>query len=217
MSLVPTTTSSTVEEDEVRQSWEYRLAVGSRELRLPLMQIAPGVAISLLMTIDEDLETMAVLGRELGARLPHGVQAVASAATLGISVGADVARSLGLSRQYVLQKTHKKHLSDALVEPLESLTTAGDQVLRLDSRWVSELDGKRVVFVDDVVSSGGSCAAALRLLRAAGARVVAIAAVLVEGDSWRTKLQEDAGLVVYLAKIPIFKRRGAGWVVDWNC
>lgn len=203
------------ENEEVRQGWTYEVTMGSQKVELQLMQIAPNVAISLLMTIDEKIGVVRAAGLELAATVKDlEVEAVASAATLGIPVGAAVAEGLGLERQFVLQKTAKKHLGDALVEPLASVTTRDDQALRLDRRWLEHLDGKRVVFVDDVISSGSSCAAALRLLRRAGARVVAVAALLVEGDAWRTKLQPDADLVHYLAKIPIFKRDGPN--DDWR-
>eukprot|EP00633_Aureoumbra_lagunensis_P014160 CAMPEP_0197353480 /NCGR_PEP_ID=MMETSP0893-20130614/39692_1 /TAXON_ID=44058 ORGANISM="Aureoumbra lagunensis, Strain CCMP1510" /NCGR_SAMPLE_ID=MMETSP0893 /ASSEMBLY_ACC=CAM_ASM_000539 /LENGTH=178 /DNA_ID=CAMNT_0042868813 /DNA_START=29 /DNA_END=565 /DNA_ORIENTATION=- len=178
------------------------------------------MAIALLMTIDEDIATMDFAGRELAEKIASkNIDCVASAATLGILLGATVAKELQLPRQYVLQKTMKTHLSDALIEPLNSITTKNDQALRLDRRWLSELNGKRVAFVDDVISSGSSCAAALRLLRAAGAEVVAIAAILVEADGWRTKLgQEDANLVSFLAKIPIFRRdnEDAPWQEVWD-
>lgn len=190
--------------------------MGSQTVRLQLMQIAPNVAISLLMTIDEKISVIRTAGLELATMVEHlNIEAVASAATLGIPVGAAVAEGLGLDRQFVLQKTAKKHLDDALVEPLSSITARDDQALRLDRRWLSHLDGKRLVFVDDVVSTGGSCAAALRLLTRAGARVVAVAALLVEGDAWRAKLgQAHADLVHYLAKIPIFERDGP--THDWR-
>mmetsp|Transcript_3481 Transcript_3481/g.8953 ORF Transcript_3481/g.8953 Transcript_3481/m.8953 type:complete len:215 (+) Transcript_3481:79-723(+) len=202
------------EESAVRQAQAYRVGVGTQTLELPLMQIAPNVAICLLMTTDEDIAVMKRAATELAQQLP-AVDAVASAATLGIQVGLEVAAAMGLRRQYVLHKTDKKHLSDALVEPLESITTAGSQALRLDKRWLPHLRGKRVAFVDDVISSGGSASAAVRLLRAAGADVVAVAAILVEGDKWRPALH-DVPVVSYLAKIPVFTRPGPGdpWTPD---
>lgn len=201
---------------DVRLAFAYRVPVGTQELRLPLMQVAPGEAICLLMTSDEDIEAMRQLSAELAAILPQDVEAVASAATLGIQVGACVAQSLGLPRQYVLQKTDKKHLSDALIGPLSSITTAKAQMLRLDRRWIAHLRGKRVAFVDDVVSTGGSCVAALSLLRAAGAHVVAVGTILVEGNSWRSKLGEDQHIVKYLAQVPIFKHNAGTWKAVWE-
>lgn len=205
-----------VNASDVRLAFAYRVPVGTQELRLPLMQVAPGVAICLLMTIDEEIEAMRQLSADLASILPQDVDAVASAATLGIQVGACVAQSLGLPRQYVLQKTDKKHLSDALVCPLSSITTANSQMLRLDRRWIAHLRGKRVVFVDDVLSTGGSCSAALSLLRAAGAHVVGVGAILVEGNSWRSKLGDDQYLVKYLAKVPIFKHNSVSWIAVWE-
>lgn len=183
--------------------WDVQ--AGTQSLRLPIVPLSSDFAICLLMTIDEPIATMQQCARELAAKLPNGIQAVASAATLGIPIGAGVATALGLERQYVLQKTPKKHLEDALLEPLESLTTQGDQYLRLDARWIHHLKGKKVAFIDDVISSGGSCNAALKLLRAAGAEVVAIGVILAEGDGWRSKLSpEDADNLHYLAPIPVF-------------
>lgn len=206
----------------------YTVAVGSQRITLPLMKIAPDLAISLLMTIDEPIAFIDTAGAELADALLQlgtavdasgvGIEVVVTAATLGIPVGSAVAKTLGHSRQVVLQKTEKKHLADALVEPLASITSHGKQQLRLDRRWVPLLKGKRVAFVDDVISSGGSCIAALNLIRAAGGDVVAIGAILVEGDSWKRKLGVDASMVVALGQIPLFKPAagGRGWVEDWR-
>ena len=64
-----------------------------------------------------------------------------------------------------------------------------------------------------------SCAAALRLLRAAGANIVGVGAILVEGQGWKTKLGEaDSALVSSLGTIPLFRPAADGsWAEDWNC
>jgi adenine phosphoribosyltransferase len=119
----------------------------------------------------------------------------------------------------VLQKTRKIHLRDALSEPLSSITTGAAQSLLLDRRAVPAIGGKNVVFVDDVISSGGSCAAALRLIRAAGGNIVGVGAILVEGAGWKTKLGRDAERVSFLGTIPLFRPTGpdGAWEPDWNC
>lgn len=184
---------------------QHRVALGSQELDLPIIPVAPEVAISLLMTIDRGVAFMATAGVDLAAALaPLEPDVVATAATLGIPVAIEVTRALGLDDYLVLQKTAKIHLGDALAEPLESITTSGRQHLLLDRARIPAVAGRRVVLVDDVIATGGSIVACLRLLRAAGAEVVGIGCLLVEADGWRAALGDDAGLVHPLGSIPVF-------------
>ena len=195
----------------------YRVAIGTQQIELPLVPINPDVAISLLMTIDRGVKFMERAGAELADLVRNDrPDIVATAATLGIPLAVEVTRSLGLDDYIVLQKTPKIHLHDALVEPLSSITTDSEQVLRLDRARIPALAGKRVVLVDDVVATGGSLAACLRLLRAAGANVVAIGVLLVEGTGWRGALGADAAMVQSLGSIPSFTRDGDAWREQWD-
>ena len=195
----------------------YPVMIGSQHVELPLVPLADDIAISLLMTIDWGVRFMETAGREL-AELVRDTRPdiVATAATLGIPVAIETTRSLGLDDYLVLQKTPKIHLKDALVEGLSSITTDSSQVLRLDRARAHAVAGKRVVLVDDVVASGASMAACLRLLRAAGAEVVAIGVLLVEGAGWRNALGGDADLVRTLGRIPAFARDGGAWREVWH-
>jgi adenine/guanine phosphoribosyltransferase-like PRPP-binding protein len=67
-----------------------------------------------------------------------------------------------------------------------------------------------VALIDDVVSTGGSCAAALRLLRAVGAEPVAVGAIVSEGDAWKGTLGDDSSLVRVLGELPLFRPVGDG-------
>jgi adenine/guanine phosphoribosyltransferase-like PRPP-binding protein len=195
----------------------YRVGIGSQTVDLPLVPIGPDTAISLLMTIDWGVAFMARAGAELADLLRgDSPEMVASAATLGIPVAIEVSRALGLDDYLILQKTPKIHLADALAEPLSSITTGQPQQLLLDRARVPAVKGKRVVLVDDVVATGGSMAASLRLLRAAGADVVAIGTLLAEGAGWRAQLGTDSELVRYLGVIPGFRRAPGGWEDVWE-
>ena len=187
----------------------------AREMSRPTTS-APGAdaAIALLMTIDRGVRFMETAGADLAARVrADRPEIVASAATLGIPVAIECTRALGLDDYLILQKTPKIHLGDALAEDLQSITTAGSQRLLLDRARVPAVAGRRVVLVDDVIATGGSIAASLRLLRAAGAVVVAIGALLVEGTAWKDVLGDDRALVRSLGRIPSFRRSGDGWEV----
>jgi adenine phosphoribosyltransferase len=169
-----------------------------------------------MMTIDLGVRFTSVAAAELaGALAPARPELVVSVATLGIPVAIEVSRCLGLDDYLILQKSPKVHLRDGLREPVESITSTGTQHLLLDRRRAGAARGRRVAFVDDVISTGGSAVAALRLLRRAGAAVVAIGALLTEGDAWPQALGEDAALVRALGQLPLFRpgRRG-GWVPE---
>jgi adenine/guanine phosphoribosyltransferase-like PRPP-binding protein len=133
-----------------------------------------------------------------------------SVATLGIPVAVEVSRALGLDDCLILQKTPKIDRRDGLREPVGSITSAGTQHLLLDRRRVLAAQGRRVAFVDDVISTGASRAAALRLLQAAGADIVATGALLAEGGAWRARLGSHAGLVRVLGTIPLSESAPAG-------
>lgn len=195
----------------------YRAGVGSQTVDLPIVELGEDLWIALLITVDLGLAFVGQAGRDLAATLePAGVEVVATAATMGIPVAIEVSRALGLDSYLVLHKVPKIHLRDALTEGVHSITTGPEQQLRLDAARLHVVDGKRVAFVDDVISTGSSAAAATRLLRRAGGDVVAIGSLVTETRAWRGALGEDAALVTALGDIPVFRRGPDGQLVeDW--
>lgn len=186
----------------------YVVDIGGEPIELPLVPINDTLAISLLMVIDEGVRFGERVGKALAERLSvKKPEIVVGTATLGIPVAIEVSRHLGLDKYVILQKSPKIHLGDALVEHVKSVTSSGSQRLLLDRRAVPLLAGKRVVVVDDVVATGSSLAATLRLVRQTGAEVVGIGVILTEGHEWRTVLGADAGLVTGLGHIPQFNLR----------
>jgi adenine phosphoribosyltransferase len=202
----------------VEPAGRYKAVVGSQTVELPIVEIGDDLWIALLITVDLGVGFGERAGRDLADALrPRGVEVVATAATMGIPVALEVTRALGLDAYIVLHKVPKIHLRDALLEPVRSITTGPEQQLRLDRARLHVASGKRVAFVDDVISTGSSAAAATRLLRQAGADVVAIGALVTETNAWRAALGEDAGLVTSLGEMPIFRRGPGGSLVeDWD-
>jgi adenine/guanine phosphoribosyltransferase-like PRPP-binding protein len=194
----------------------YPVEMGSQTIELPLVEIGEDRAIALLMTIDRGVRLMEVAGKDLADQLrPSAPEVVASAATLGLPVAIEVTRTLGLDDYLILQKSPKFHLGDAIKASVASITSVRPQELLLDRRRVGAVAGRRVAFVDDVVATGSSIAAALELLRGAGAEVVSIGVLLTEGSAWRERLGPDADLVCSLGRIPGFARQGEGWAPVW--
>jgi len=192
--------------------------VGSQTVDLPLVQVAPGVTIALLICVDHGVAFSERAGRELADLLRAAApEVVVSVATMGIPLAIEVTRALGLDDYVILHKTPKIHLGDTWVEPVRSITTGADQTLRLDPARVGAVEGRRVAVVDDVVSTGASLCASLRLLRRAGAEPVVVGAFLTEGEQWRGALGEDAEMVRALGAIPLFRDGPDGTLVeDWS-
>jgi adenine/guanine phosphoribosyltransferase-like PRPP-binding protein len=180
--------------------------VGSQEIELPLVRIAEDLAIALLITVDLGVGFTARAGAELAEELRDlDVDIVASVATMGIPLAIEVSRALELDDYLIFQKTPKIHLADAIAEPVKSITTGGDQKLLFDRARVPVAEGRRVALVDDVISTGASVRAALRLLRGVGAEPVAVGVLLTEAQAWRETLGEDARLIRSLGAIPLFR------------
>jgi adenine/guanine phosphoribosyltransferase-like PRPP-binding protein len=183
----------------------YTVDIAGEPTELPLVAINERLAISLLMVIDMGVGFGERIGKALAARLKEKKpDIVVGAATLGIPVAIEVSRHLGLDQYVIVQKSPKIHLSDALVEYVQSVTSSGSQRLLLDRRAIPLLKGRRVVVVDDVVATGSSLAATLKLVRQAGAEVVGVGVILTEGHEWRKPLGADATLVTGLGHIPQF-------------
>jgi adenine/guanine phosphoribosyltransferase-like PRPP-binding protein len=183
----------------------YIVDIAGEPVELPIVPINKQLAISLLMVIDMGVQFGERIGKALAAKLgPLKPDIVVGAATLGIPVVIEVSRALGLDHYVIAQKSPKIHLADALVQELESVTSAGKQRLMLDRRAVPLLAKRRVVIVDDVVATGSSLAATFALVRAAGADIVGAGVILTEGHDWEKKLGTDAHLVHGLGHIPQF-------------
>ncbi len=196
----------------------YRVQVGSQEVDLPLASLNEKLTLALLITVDLGVSFMTTAGAELADVLrPFDVEVVATVATMGIPVALEVTKALGLDQYVVLHKTPKIHLGNAVSEPVRSITTAQDQRVLFDRERISMVAGKRVAIVDDVISTGASIGAALRLLRSVGAEVVAIGALVSEASLWRSSLGDDALSVRVLGSIPVFRPDGsAGLIEDWE-
>jgi adenine phosphoribosyltransferase len=195
----------------------YSTEIGTQHVELPVASLNDQLALALLITVDMGVKFMSQAGKELAEILrPYDIDIVATVATMGIPLVVEVTRHLGLDQYVILHKTPKIHLADAVSERVRSITTDAEQRLLFDRARIKDVDGKRVAIVDDVISTGASTGASLRLLRGVGADVVAIGALVTEASLWRSALGDDALLVRALGSIPVFRPDGSGGLVeDW--
>lgn len=146
------------------------------------------------------------------------VDAVVGLPTLGLAFAPGVAQALGHARYVPLGYSRKYWYRDELSEPVSSITTPGKgKLLYVDPNQLPLLAGRRVLVVDDAVSSGTTMVSGLRLLERCGAEVVAVAVAMRQGTQWRDKLRNAAGQaipVVAAFDSPRMVRTPAGWVPE---
>jgi adenine/guanine phosphoribosyltransferase-like PRPP-binding protein len=195
----------------------YSANIGTQQKDLPVVPLNENLAIALMITVDLGVHFLEVAGSELAEILrPFDVDLVVSVASMGIPVALEVSRALGLDDYIILQKTPKIHLADAATVNVRTITTDANQRLLLDRERLGAVAHRRVAIVDDVISTGASINAAIRLLREVDAIPVAVGTLLSEAKAWQANLGEDANLVHSLGEIPLFRRTSGQITEDWE-
>jgi adenine/guanine phosphoribosyltransferase-like PRPP-binding protein len=189
------------------------------QLNLPIQPLPGGQeAIALLMSN----QTPFAVEQELGSLLSKlatefAAEAIVGIPTLGLDYARLVARDLNFRDYVALGNSRKFWYSDELSVPVHSVTSPGaNKKLYLDPMLVERVAGKRTLIVDDVINTGGSAAAAIELLQRAGALIIGLCVILIEGEAWKDPLAAFApdwpSRVRGLGRIPLFTRRADGWV-----
>jgi adenine phosphoribosyltransferase len=174
----------------------YTVSIAGIERKLRLMEVAPGVRIAVLNILG-DTELVQAAARALAEKLPKNVDFLVTAEAKSIPLA--YALSVESKLPYVvLRKSHKPYMGDALSAETLSITTNKPQTLFLDEKDRSAIQGKNVVLVDDVISTGSTLQGMRLIMGKAGARVIGEAAILTEGD--RAKWNN----VIALGHLPVF-------------
>lgn len=165
-----------------------------RQFLLPIRVLpgGSGRAVASLIVNQASFAVEDALAEAMTATLrPLSPDVVVGVPTLGLSLANAVARRLGHARMVALGTSRKFWYDERLSEPMSSITSPGhERTLFLDPRMLPLLGGRRVVLVDDVISTGRSTLAAVRLLEKAGIRPVALCYAMAQTDRWRTSLAE---------------------------
>ena len=199
-----------------RFGYPVRLPCG-RFLVLPLRQLPDGdrAVASLIANQASNVvvaalaDHMAERARELDAEIVVGLP------TLGLAFASLVAERLGQPRYVPLGYSRKFWYDDALSEPVSSITSpdAGKQ-LRLDPNLRSLIEGRRVVLIDDAISSGVTTVAAMRLLQKIGVDVAGMVVAMKQTNRWETAVATLPAPFAVRAVYgcPLFQRSDAGWM-----
>src|SRR5260370_1436912 len=161
------------------------------QLNLPIQPLPGGEeAIALLMSNQTPFEVEKQLGSLLSeVAAEFSSEVIVGIPTLGLDYARIVARDLGFPNYVALGNSRKFWYRDELSVPVHSVTSPGaNKKLYLDPMLVERVAGKRTLIVDDVINTGGSAAAAIDLLQRAGAIVIGLCVVLVEGEAWKDSL-----------------------------
>lgn len=179
-----------------KQTFRVQIANVTRDL--PVIEIAPGVHIAFVDCLN-DAELTHAAAQALAPKLaPFKPDVLITPEAKSIPLVYGLAVVLGIP--YVtLRKTPKAYMLDPIAVHTESITAAGEvQTLYFDARYRDHVQGKRVVLVDDVISTGSTLEAMQKLMQQVGGEVVARAAIFTEGDEdhWKD--------VVALGHLPVF-------------
>ena len=142
---------------------------------------------------------------------PFGAEVVVGLPTLGQVFAPLVAEALGHPNWVAPGWSRKRWYEERLSVAAHSITSPAERRLWLDPRLLPRLAGRRVVMVDDVVSTGASAQAGLALLAAADVRPVSVLVAMAQGNRWVADWPGDVPLRAVFAT-PIFRRTEAGWV-----
>lgn len=163
---------------------------------LPLFEVAPGIRIAIFNMLG-DTNVVKASAAALAERLKNGdADVLVTAEAKSIPLIYEMSALMGLP-YIVLRKSYKSYMGDALSAETVSITTGKPQQLFMDEKDQDLVNGKNVILVDDVVSTGSTLQGMEELIKLAQGNVSKVAAVFTEGDN-------DWSYVVALGNLPVF-------------
>ena len=178
----------------------YPMNVAGLHRELPICRVNDDLYIGAFV-IFGDCELTMACASELLKRAPE-YDYIITAESKGIPLAYEMARQKGDSKWMLARKGAKLYMKDILCVEVKSITTAASQKLYLDGEDAAMMKGKRILVVDDVISTGESLAALEALVEKAGGEIVGRMAILAEGDA------QDREDIIYLEKLPLFNAKG---------
>lgn len=173
----------------------YKMTIAGLERELPICKVNDKLDIAGFV-IFGDTEMTVAAAAELLKKCPEFDFIVAPEAK-AIPLAHEMSRQSG-KKYFICRKGAKLYMQSPISVSVRSITTDKEQTLYMDSLEGEQLTGKKVLILDDVISTGESLAAVNKLVSQFNANVVAQAAILAEGDA------ADREDIIYLEKLPLF-------------
>lgn len=178
----------------------YEIDIAGLKRELPLCRVSDDVYIGAFVMFG-DVELTVHCATELLKKAPEYDYILAPEAK-SIPLLYEMARQSGENKYFLARKAPKLYMTGVFEVEVKSITTEETQRLVLDTADAEQMCGKRILVIDDVISTGESLAAVEKLVEKAGGEIVGKMFVLAEGDSQK---RDD---VTYLAPLPLFNADG---------
>ena len=178
----------------------YRMTVAGLQRDLPICPVNDKLYIAGFV-IFGDQELTVACAEEL-LKLTPEYDYILTAEAKGIPLAHEMARQSGAEKYFLARKVPKLYMTGVFESSVKSITTAREQTLYLDVADAELMRGKKILIVDDVISTGESLAALEALVEKAGGVIAGRMCVLAEGDA------QDREDIVYLEKLPLFNADG---------
>ena len=179
---------------------DYKMNIAGLDRALPLCRVTDDLYIGAFVIFGDAELTVACAG-ELLKKAPE-YDYLITAEAKGIPLIHEMARQHGDSKYFLARKKPKLYMTGVLEVTVKSITTAGEQKLYLDTADAEMMKGKKILIIDDVISTGESLYAIEQLVEQAGGIVCGKMTILAEGDA------QDREDIIYLEKLPLFNPDG---------
>lgn len=173
----------------------YKMTIAGLKRDLPICKVNDKLDIAGFVIFGDVEMTVAAAG-ELIKKCPE-FDAIVAPEAKAIPLAHEMARQSG-KPYYICRKGAKLYMQNPVSVNVRSITTDKEQTLFLDSLEGEKLTGKRVIILDDVISTGESLLAVEKLLEKFNTNIVAKAAILAEGDAAK---RDD---IIFLEELPLF-------------
>ncbi len=173
----------------------YKMTIAGIERELPLCAINEKLDIAAFIMFS-DVEITVACAEALLKKTPD-FDVIITAESKGIPLAYEMARQSG-KPYVVVRKSVKLYMKNSTKVTVKSITTANEQTMYLGEDDMAKLEGKRVLIVDDVISTGESLRSIEQFCNKANATICGEAAVLAEGEA------ADRDDIIFLEKLPLF-------------
>lgn len=174
----------------------YPIEIAGVKRDLPICKVNDQLYIAAFVIFGDVELTKACAGELVRLLPPHDVMITAE--SKGIPLIYEMARILDAPNYLIARKMSKLYMKNPHSVEVRSITTAKKQTLYIDQKDADYMNGKDVVIIDDVISTGESLFAVEKLVKESGGRVAARMSILAEGDA---KYRDD---ITYLEHLPLF-------------
>ena len=178
----------------------YTMNIAGCERNLPLCPLNEDLMIGAFVIFGDQELTVASAGALL--EIAPEYDYLISAEAKGIPLVHEMARQHGDKKYFLARKAPKLYMTGVFEVNVRSITTAKEQKLYLDTADAELMKGKRILIVDDVISTGESLYAIEQLVEQAGGIVCGKLCILAEGDA------QERTDIKYLEKLPLFNSKG---------